>query len=566
MNADEYAAAVEARSKAEEKTVADQRASSGNTTTADSVEERIKALAEQPGGPGRTFVDECAHAGDKGAGRVFNYLQKGKVIHVAEMNEWFAWDGVRWEQLYPWGIAEKVEAVAQAYAARRDIVFKMRLDVHDDQAALKRIDRIVAELDRAITKLHNSKGPDNCLKFCLADESRLVVSVEELDADPYVLVAKNGVIQLRSGQLRPGRQEDFCTKMCPTEWTGIDTPCPKWEAMVFQILGESWDTYEYFHRLMGMAICGVVSEKNFPLLFGPEGDSGKTTIFEILYEVIRDYASPMPVELLLDQGTPQNPNAPTPAIMGLRGQRLCWASEPGDNRRFSVERIKLMSGGDSLMGRYPYDKKAIIFSPTHTLFMLSNHEPHAGSNDSAFWKRLRKIDCPFEFVDKPKPGTQQRQVNRHLKREILETEASGVLAWLVRGFQKYEATGVVPPKSVIEATERYREQEDRVLQFRHECIVDNPGHNIKGQVMYDVFTQWFIRNHGRKVPSVTVFGKMAARSFTKQRGKTVAYTDVSFIRSAVKDYHLPTAIPDEYMVDILDDNASDFAGFDDVPY
>jgi len=547
MTPDEYAKAVAERSAEESRAVANERAGGGGkpAAQADDLESRMTALVTQEGAVGTTFIDQCARAGDKGAGQIFNYLQSGRVLFISEQNVWLRWEGAYWSEIFDWEIAEYVEDVAEVYKRRRDMVFKLRLvDVASgDKGAIKEKDRLISDLDRCVSRLHNSRGPDNCLKFSLADRTRLSVRADKLDANPYIVATESGVVDIRSGELRPGRPEDFCTRHCPTAWTGIDTPCPKWETMLYQILGENASVYNYMHKLLGMAICGKVSEKNFLLLYGGEGDSGKTTIFEILYEIIKGYAAPMPVELLLDQGIPQNPNSPTPAIMGLRGQRLCWASEPGDNRRFSVERVKLMSGGDSLMGRYPYDKANTVFQPTHTLFMLSNHEPHAASTDSAFWKRLRKIDCPYEFVDDPKPNSNQRQANRNLKDEILEEESPGVLAWLVRGYQKYRAEGVHPPETIVEATTRYREQEDRVLQFKNDCIVDSPGNDVTGSDLYDVFRQWFERNHGRKVPSITIFGKMAARNFIKSRSSRVRYLGIDFNDECRRNFQCPEQRP-----------------------
>ena len=253
--------------------------------------------------------------------------------------------------------------------------------------------------------------------------------------------------------------------------------------MLFEVFGEDKEVLHYMHKVLGMALCGEVTEKIFVVLLGAEGDSGKTTIFEILYALLTGgnglsetgYAAPMSVELLLEQNIPQNPNSPTPAVLELKGQRITWASEPGENRRFSMDRIKLMSGGDSLVGRSPYDKGNTKFKPSHTLFLLTNHKMKASDNDSAFWKRCVLVNCPFSFVSDPAPDNPlERQVDKSLKDSIIRDEGPGVIAWLARGYQFYEIEGLTPPDRIRKDTEAYRREESLVLQFVDACLDEDP--------------------------------------------------------------------------------------------
>ena len=497
------------------------------------VQERFDALLEQArhGTIGQTTIDRCAKRGDMGIAILFNYLYQDEIVHVTDLDKWFKWNGVYWEAIEYGDLIKALQTVGMLLAARIDDVVLAKEE--DEKAklkdAVKAKEYVITKLEAAWAKTQNANGIKNSISVSdgTTEVPSLTVKSAVLDTDPYILCVKNGIVELKSGEMRPARRDDHCTFCAPVEWQGIDAPRPKWEATVKEILGGNEDAYHYFQRLLGMAVVGKVLEKNFLLMFGEEGDSGKTTIFEILFGVLGGYAAPMPVELLLDSGMPTNPNAPTPAIMDLRGKRICWASEPADNRRFSVDRIKLMSGGDTLTARSPYGKENITFSPSHTLFMLSNNEPHASASDSAFWKRLRQIDCPFEFVDNP-TKLNQKQVDRTLKDTILKEEASGVLAWLVQGFIEYNSGGGSnPPECIMKATAEYRAREDKVLQFKNDCIEETPGSEITGQELYDKFKKWHEKSYG-KAPSITWFGKEAKRLFIIKRLHKVIYLDVAF--------------------------------------
>ena len=100
-------------------------------------------------------------------------------------------------------------------------------------------------------------------------------------------------------------------------------------------------------------------------------------IMETLKKVLGPYMGPVPAELLLDRKIPKDPDSASPTIMNMKGMRIIWASETNENRRFSTAQVKLLSGSDSLTGRYLWDKQNTEFRPTHTLFLLTNFLPAA---------------------------------------------------------------------------------------------------------------------------------------------------------------------------------------------
>lgn len=479
---------------------------------------------EAPPPLSREYVIGCARARDKGNGEIFAALMQGKIGYVPEGKFWLQWQGHRWADMYPQEAEAAVEKVADEYdrVKAREEEDQRTAIAEDDKDEAKRHKQNAAALRSAIWSLHSTAGVQACLKMSLANENPLLIPARKLDLDPYILGCPNGIVDIRTGELRPGRPEDYVTLSCRPEWQGLDASCPLWESTVLEIFGGKPETAYYFHKLIGYAFFGRVTEKLFIILLGEEGDSGKTTLMETLYAVAGDYAAPMPVEMLLDQGRPENPNSPTPSIMALKGARLTWASEPGENRRFSVERVKLMSGNDSLTGRYGYDRKMQSFEPSHTLFLLTNHKLRAPAHDTPFWNRVRLLECPYSFVANPKPGTNQRPRRARLKEEILETESAGILAWIVRGYMAYAAEGLEPPDEVRASTESYKNEEDLAGTFIDECLKADPFGEIFAADMYELFRVWFQSNYGRNAPSVTTFGRMASRHLVKaKKGRKV---------------------------------------------
>jgi putative DNA primase/helicase len=207
--------------------------------------------------------------------------------------------------------------------------------------------------------------------------------------------------------------------------------------------------------------------------------------------------------MLLLQSHGRQSGAPASDIMALRGRRLVWASETGEGRYLDAGKLKWLTGGDTLTGRVPYGKRQDTFSPTHTVILLTNHRPHAAASDHALWARIHLIPFSQSFVDDPtKPNEHKRDPSLL---EKLAREASGILAWLVRGCLLWQKEGLRPPKAVLAATESYRMDEDLIGNFLSECCIVGENAETPAGKLYKAYQQWCAQM-GHKSVSGTKFG------------------------------------------------------------
>jgi putative DNA primase/helicase len=220
--------------------------------------------------------------------------------------------------------------------------------------------------------------------------------------------------------------------------------------------------------------------------------------------------------MLLDQGRARNSAGPSPDIMGLRGLRIAFASETDEDRKFSPSRVKWLTGGDQLVGRHPHDKYEIRFDPTHTLILLTNHKPSAPDTDFAFWERVRLVKFELAFVDREPSASNERRATKGLADE-LKREASGILAWLVRGCLAYQVRGLDPPLAVQEATADWRRAENEILDFLDEYCRRDDLVQCRATDLYDNFNRWFKANRSRKGISQTKFGRIMGKRFEKKK-------------------------------------------------
>jgi putative DNA primase/helicase len=299
----------------------------------------------------------------------------------------------------------------------------------------------------------------------------LLDEAPELDADPDVLNVLNGVVDLRTGELRERRRDDYFTKVAAAEYHP-GARLDDWEKAL-KALPKS--TRSWLKVRLGQAATGRISvDKSIPFCIGG-GDNGKSAILGATRHALGSYAVTVPERLLLGSDN----DHPT-EIMTLEGTRLAIFEELPRGGRLNAQRLKLLAGTNVLSGRR-MRMDFHSFRATHTLIGATNHLPVITDVDDAMWNRVAPVPFPYKFVEPyrppsmgdpgalgPKPGTNQREGDMGLRDRLAEAEgelAAAVLAWIVEG--AVESYRGIPskPKHIVAAHEEWRGEADPVLGF-----------------------------------------------------------------------------------------------------
>lgn len=485
---------------------------------------------------GKDFVLRCLDANELGDGMLFAAVHRDKFVYNNQAAEWMRWVGHHWEWDEMVDVETAVEDMVDVYLRVYDELADDLADAGEEQA--KYIEGVRERLLKRVSRLRSVNGRQKCLRMAYTNRERIAIRGDEIDHDPWLLACANGVLDLRTGLLKPGRPGDYIVKASPVEWEGIDAPCPIWEKALLEIMDGDEEMVAYLARLFGYGITGLTSEHVFAVLHG-QGRNGKSLLVETISEVVGSLAGPIPAEMLLDQGKSRSAAGPSPDIMALRGLRLSFASETDDGCKFSPSRVKWFSGGDSLTGRYPHDKRLVTFGATHLLLLLTNHKPHAPADDFAFWERLHLVPFELSFVDRKPSAPNERPMDKRLQEKVM-AEAPGILAWLVRGCIDWQKNGLNPPPKVLEATAEYRKDEDLLSDFVEECCEEVPDSRVVAKELYDAFLWWFRENvsSSKSFPQKT-FGRLMGKRFDKRKvGGKVWYFGVRVRQEVLEEVQL----------------------------
>jgi len=361
-------------------------------------------------------------------------------------------------------------------------------------------------------------GPSNEAKWALGSESArrrrdlvalaraerpIATRFEEFDRDPWLLGTANGVLDLRTGDLRPGRPSDMLTKSVGYDFDP-SARCPRWLRFLDEVFGGDRDLIGFVQLAVGYSLTGDTREQCLFLCHG-KGANGKSTMLSTLRAVLGDYAANTPFSTFELGDRSGNTND----LAALAGTRLVSAAETSEARRLNEARVKAVTGGDPVTARFLYTE-FFTYVPTYKIWLSMNALPTVAGVDEGIWRRLRLI--PFNVSFK---GREDRTLEATLR-----AEAPGILAWAVDGCLQWQAMGDLgAPSAVLDATEAYRTESDVIGRFLEDRTHEDadPRHGVRASDLYSAYSRWCLVM-GEKAETASTFGRrLVDLGFEKKR-------------------------------------------------
>lgn len=167
-------------------------------------------------------------------------------------------------------------------------------------------------------------------------------------------------------------------------------------------------------------------------------------------------------------------------IARLDGVRLVLSNEIEDGTRLAETLVKQLTGGDPIAARFLYQEH-IEMIPVFKLVIAGNHKPVIRGDDHGIWRRIVLIP----FVVMIPPADQDPGLSRKL-----DAEASGILAWMVRGCLAWRAEGLNVPPEIRVAVQEYRCEMDVLDQWLEERCEKAEDRETKASDLYRSYSFW----------------------------------------------------------------------------
>lgn len=359
--------------------------------------------------------------------------------YIPQKGTWAVWNGHKWD-------SENGDATANELA--RTLARNLPEDDKADEQHKRR------SLSR--------NGILNMLSLARTS-NQIYAPLPTFDNDHLTLNTPSGPVNLKTGHIdtpNPANRFLRSTTVAPQ-----DMETPRWDTFLAQTFTNDEELIGYVQRLLGLALIGKVHEQILPFFHGA-GANGKSTMLNVVQHLLgigdSGYTTTVPADIFLAASSNRHPAD----IASLAGARIAVTSETEEGQRFAEARVKLLTGSDNISARF-MGKDFFTFTPSHSFFLLSNHEPEVNSGGSAFWRRVRKI--PFLNIVPPEAR------DPRLEEKLLE-EGPGILNWMLIGARRYLYRGLQEPDAVKVATKEYELHQDSLRQFLDEqCTLGDPN-------------------------------------------------------------------------------------------
>lgn len=406
-----------------------------------------------------------------------------------DWGKWLIWDNKRW------AVDNTGAAMRRAKATVRSIFTEISRAEDDKQQ--KAIKQWAFESERAWRL-------EAMLKLAQS-EPGIAITPDQLDRDIWLLNCENGVLDLRTGELREHDRGQLITKLAPVKYLA-DAACPTWERFLETILPDE-DVRDFVQRAAGYSLTGSVAERVLLVLWGG-GRNGKSTLLSTLISTLGDYAMMTPKETFVARRDDTIPND----VARLKGARMVAASESEEEHHLAEGLVKQMTGNEPISARFMRGEW-FDFMPQFTPWFGTNHRPNIRGTDKAVWDRIRLIPftvrIPDEDVDQDLPTK-------------LRAELPGILAWAVRGCLLWQTVdlslGNTPP-AVRQATDEYRSDMDLLAGFLDECCTLGETELARSNEIYVAYSDWSKANNEKPRSARWLAQQLGERGFDRGRDK-----------------------------------------------
>lgn len=446
----------------------------------------LDALAEQAAvepptptkqAPNSEIVEFLLSAGrnDEGNAQCIAKLYAGRFLY-SEALGWLHYTGTHWatagaeaalDRAIVDTLLERIKAAGQKY-------FQDVVAAEGDQEAIKDAEKERRAIEAAcIPNKGRVQGAEYLFK------SLVHVSPADFDAEPNLLNCKNGVVDLRTGELMahdPSQRFMHCTSV---DYRPAADP-RMWVSWLSCAVN-SPELTDWLQLAVGYSLTGHTREEVLFYIFGPPR-AGKGVFTETLLALL---GSPLAKEINFSTFTAQRTgDSQNFDLAPLKPCRFVAASESNAYERFNEAKVKAITGGNDIYCAFKH-KTHFNYRPQFKVWLSSNQPVNADPDDDAVWGRIRLIEFPHSHLDNE---------DKLLKERLRERAAlEGLLAWAVQGAMRWYALsskGLGESPSGLQLKGRQRETLDAVGMWIEECCELGAHHFTASSTLYRSYEEW----------------------------------------------------------------------------
>ena len=305
---------------------------------------------------------------------------------------------------------------------------------------------------------------------------------DKLDVNPNMLAFKNGMVDLKTGELRAGgiQWDDYLTDTIRYDYIPANPQKTKeLKGYLKQILNNDDSHLEYFLQILGFSFLGTPQlEKSLYFMIdgteGGKGDNGKTFYFDILDSLMPHYVYKSKGTLLEDGNSKVHKQ-----LCMTKGKRLVWTDEFSRTKKMNATLMKELADGKTIENEIMFgtsDKINILFK----MFVLSNFMIKIDATEEAVYNRYKQASFCSNFdrtgtLKEAKPELLKFIADTTLGDRIKTEYRNEVFGLIVEYAKKYNGSIKIPAKFLGDAKEAKAKNDEFGLWFEECCERSETG-------------------------------------------------------------------------------------------
>lgn len=291
----------------------------------------------------------------------------------------------------------------------------------------------------------------------------------DFDAHEELFFAANGVVNMKTGTVRDACAKDKLLRRSNVVYDP-NAKCPLWEKFLGEVFAENQEPLEmvrFMQELFGYSLSGSVHEQKV-FCYSGDGANGKSKTLDALKKICGEYSCIVEGEDVLGSKGPFG-HAWERIGAKAEGSRVVVIDDLAVHGQWNEGFLKTLTGQEyRARAEYQWSRTVTNRNKFH---IGMNVMPTPEAENKGILRRL----CIIPFM---RTFDASSEASARIDAMIKE-EASGILAWAIRGYQRSHLKGLVYPKETILALEDYR-QETFSLESALENLYDFPKQEILG--------------------------------------------------------------------------------------
>lgn len=292
-----------------------------------------------------------------------------------------------------------------------------------------------------------------------------------------VVVFSNGVLEIPSLALRPGRPDDHMTMRVNCEWQP-DAPAGAIDNFVGLLL-QPEEVLPFLEFVGYTMVPGAPSQEKYAILLGA-GENGKTRLLLVLAALFEGFTASIPFQDLAKNRFEKS---------NLYGRMVNLVGDMSAELVEDTSVIKTLSGGDVIHADIKF-KRPIEFVNRAKSIISSNELFRANDHTWGFYRRAMIFRFLRDFREGGADGDKRDPAV--VDKLLADPNTLPRLAYLgVHAYLRLRQEGrFAESGGMVVAREDFRLANDSVAAFVAEVLIERSGHDLPKEDLYRAFALW----------------------------------------------------------------------------